>query len=145
MTTRGETHPAGEGQTPSEATAEELFFFGEKPGALALYLRFKKEVLAKRAPVHIRVQKTQITFANRHVFGAVSFLPVRKAALRPANYMVVTFGLNRQVIGSPRIDAAVEPYHGRWTHHVLISKAEEIDDQLLAWVREAYDFAANKR
>ena len=94
--------------------------------------------------VSIKVQKTQITFSNRRVFAAVSFLPARRAKDRPNPYITVTFGLNRRE-NSSRIDQAVEPYPGRWTHHLIIGSAEEIDDELMAWVREAYDFAAAKR
>ena len=90
------------------------------------------------------MQKTQITFSNRHNFAFVSFLPVRKAKERPQHYIVVTFGLGHQV-QSPRIDGAVEPYPNRWTHHVLISREAEIDGELMGWVREAAEFAARKR
>lgn len=77
-------------------------------------------------------------------FAVVSFLPVRKAKERPEIYIVVTFGLGYRV-DSPRIDAAVEPYPGRFTHHVLISVTGEIDDELMGWVREAAAFADGKR
>ena len=90
------------------------------------------------------VQKTQIAFANRHKFAFVSFLPVRKAKERPKVFIVVTFGLGYRV-QSPRIDAAVEPYPGRFTHHVLISGTGEIDDELMGWVKEAAVFSAGKR
>lgn len=39
----------------------------------------------------------------------------------------------------------VEPYPGRWTHHVLVSGTEEIDDELMGWVKEAAVFSAGKR
>jgi hypothetical protein len=39
----------------------------------------------------------------------------------------------------------VEPYPGRFTHHVLLSGTEEIDDELLGWVKEAAVFSAGKR
>jgi len=74
----------------------------------------------------------------------VSFLPVRKAKERPGAYIVVTFGLGYRVESS-RIDGAVEPYPGRYTHHVLISGAEEIDGELMGWVKEAAAFSAGKR
>ena len=45
---------------------------------------------------------------------------------------------------SPRIDAAVEPYPNRWTHHVLVQGMEEIDEELMGWVKEAALFAAGK-
>ena len=64
--------------------------------------------------------------------------------IRDSAYITITLGLNRRG-GSPRIDQASEPYPGRWTHHLVIGSAEEIDDELMAWVREAYSFAAAKR
>ena len=91
-----------------------------------------------------KAQKTQIAFANRHNFAFVSFLPVRKANDRPEVYIVVTFGLGYRA-KSPRIDAAVEPYPGRWTYHVLISEIGEIDDELMGWVKEAAVFSSGKR
>ena len=45
---------------------------------------------------------------------------------------------------SPRIDAAVEPYPNRWTHHVPVQGIEEIDEELMGWVKEAAVFAAGK-
>lgn len=121
-----------------------LFFFDKSPEALPLYEAFEERVLSEFDDVRIRVQKTQISFSNKHNFAFVSFLPVRKAKDRPAVYIVVTFGLCRQAV-SPRIDVATEPYPNRWTHHVLIAAPEEIDNKLMAWVREAYEFSAGKR
>ena len=68
----------------------------------------------------------------------------RKAKERPEVYIVVTFGLGYRA-RSPRIDAAVEPYPGRFTHHVLVSGTGEVDDELMGWVKEAAVFSAGKR
>ena len=121
-----------------------LFFFNEHPEAFPLYEAFEKRLLAELEGVVIQPQKSQITLKNRRVFGAVSFLPARGAKARPDPYITITLGLNRRE-GSPRVDQASEPYPGRWTHHLVIGSVEEIDDELMAWVREAYDFAAAKR
>ena len=121
-----------------------LYFFDRKPEALSLYEVFEKKVLSEVGNVDVKVQKTQIAFSNRHNFVFISFLPVRKKKERPESYVVVTFGLGYRV-ESPRIDAAVEPYPGRWTHHVLISEAEEIDEELMEWVKEAAAFSDRKR
>ena len=121
-----------------------LCFFDKKPQALPLYEAFEQKVLFAVEGVNVKVQKTQIAFSNRHHFAFVSFLPVRKAKERPEVYIVVTFGLGYRA-RSPRIDAAVEPYPGRWTHHVLISGTEEIDDELMGWVKKAAVFSAGKR
>ena len=121
-----------------------LLFFNEKPEALPLYDAFEERILSEISGVNIKVQKTQITFSNKYNFAFVSFLPVRKAKERPKVYITVTFGLGYKK-ESPRIDAAVEPYPNRWTHHILVSSVDEIDDELLGWIKEASDFSANKR
>ena len=46
---------------------------------------------------------------------------------------------------SPRVVAASEPYPGRWNHHVLVTEADQIDEELMGWLREAWDFAESKR
>ena len=121
-----------------------LFFFDRRPHALSLYEAFAGRVSSEIGEVNVKVQKTQISFSNKHNFAFVSFLPVRKAKDRPSEYIVISFGLAYKK-ESPRIDAATEPYPNRWTHHVLISSQEEIDDELMGWVKEASDFSAAKR
>ena len=120
-----------------------LLFFDPMPGALLIYERLFERAQAELGPFSVRVQKTQITWANRHVFACASFMKVRKAKDRPKTYLVVTFGLVHKAV-SPRIDVATEPYPNRWTHHVTVASPEEIDDELMAWLREAYAFAAAK-
>jgi len=133
-----------EGQNGYRISGDELFFFNEKPAARPLYEAFAQRLLAEIDNVTIKVQKTQISFSNRHNFAFVSFLPARKAKDRPKTYITVTFGLQYKK-ESPRIDAASEPYPNRWTHHMLISSMEEIDDELMGWLKEAAAFSAGKR
>lgn len=121
-----------------------LFFFEKDPAVLALYEVFETAVRALVPDVGIKVQKTQIAYTNPRVFAAVSFLPARRKALRPEHYITVTLGLNRR-LDSPRVDAVSEPYPARWTHHLTISSAEEIDGELMEWVAEAAAFSASKR
>ena len=123
---------------------DELMFFNEHPAALPLYEAFMERLLAEIDNVTIKVQKTQISFSNKYNFAFVSFLPVRKAKERPKVYIIISFGL-RYRKESPRIDSASEPYPNRWTHHMLISSADEIDNELMEWVKEAAVFSAGKR
>ena len=123
---------------------DELMFFNEHPAALPLYEAFMERLLAEIDNVTIKVHKTQISFSNKYNFAFVSFLPVRKAKERPKVYITISFGL-RYRKESPRIDAASEPYPNRWTHHMLISSADEIDDDLMEWIKEAAVFSAGKR
>lgn len=124
-------------------SADILFFFGDRPAALPLYCRLEERILAEIPDVRVKVAKTQISFSNKRGFAFVSFAPVRKAADRPKTYMTVTFGLGYRK-DSPRIDAATEPYPKRWTHHVMVSVPEEIDEELMSWIREAAAFSAGK-
>lgn len=120
-----------------------LLFFDKVPDALPLYAELERRILAEYPDTRIKVQKTQISFYNRHLFACVPFAKVRKKADRPDSYIVVTFGLEHRA-DSPRIDIATEPYPNRWTHHVLISDLSEIDDELMGWIREAAEFSDRK-
>ena len=133
-----------EAQSGYAISGDELFFFNEKPAASPLYEAFVKRLLAEIGDVTVKVRKTQISFSNKYNFAFVSLLPVRRAKERPETYITVTFGLSYKK-ESPRIDAASEPYPNRWTHHMLISSVEEIDDELIGWIKEAATFSAGKR
>lgn len=124
-------------------SVDELMFFDGKMMAFDLYKTFSEKLFTYFPDTGIKVQKTQISFTNPKIFSCISFAKVRKAKERPSEYIVVTLGLNRQV-HSARIDVATEPYPGRWTHHILIEHADEIDDELMEWVREAYHFVRVK-
>ena len=121
-----------------------LFFFGEHMDALPIYARLEEQIRARIPELKIKVAKTQIAFAERYGFAFVSFNPCRKAAQRPKVWMTVTFGLGYRK-ESPRIDVATEPYPNRWTHHVMVGCVEEIDEELMDWIKEAVEFSAAKR
>lgn len=114
-------------------------FFQAMPQAFPLYQAFEEKLLAQHPDILIKVQKTQISFIKKRAFAYV-WLPVQKKKNRPANYLIVSFGLSYRV-DSPRIVEAVEPYPNRWTHHLIIQNSDEIDSQLLVWIKKAYDFA----
>ena len=124
--------------------AEILFFFSEHMDALPLYQRLEALILEQIPDVRIKASKTQIGFFNKRGFAFVSFNPCRRAKDRPETWMTVTFGLAFRV-DDPRIDVATEPYPNRWTHHVMVSRAEDMDGQLLGWIREAAAFSESKR
>ena len=127
---------------PDYYETDVLAFFAGKLWALPLYeaLSARMEELFPEAAM--KVQKSQISFYGRHLFAAVS-LPVRRKKTWPEECIIVTFGLGARV-EDPRIAVAVEPYPNRWTHHVLVSRPEEVDEALLGWLREAYTFSECK-
>ena len=118
------------------------FFFEGKPRELELYEALFAQMEQAFPEVSVKVQKSQISFYHKHLFAAAS-LPLRRRKNWPEECLVVTIGLARP-LDSPRAAVKVEPYPGRWTNHVLLARKEEIDQQLLGWLREAYDFALAK-
>ena len=127
-----------------EPDADILMFFGLHPGALELFQSFEEMLAGSFPAVNRRVQKTQITFYNRHVFACVSFARVRRKAELPEGYMVVTLGLPAP-LDSDRVAVKTEACPGRWTHHIIVSRQADLDEELLSWIREAYAFAEAKR
>lgn len=120
-------------------TAEIWGFLGGHPGRTALF-EGVETAMAALGESTVEVRKTQISWKNPRLFAAVS-LP-RRAGEREGALML-TFGLGRRLEG-PRIFQAVEPYPGRWTHHVVLSGPEEVDGEVRAWLAEAYWFAQTK-
>ena len=119
-------------------------FFDDHPDALELYQAFENLLYGAFPNVSKRVQKTQITFFNRHVFACVSFAQVKRKPELPKGYLVVTLGLPAP-LDSKRVAVKTEPCPNRWTHHIVISKPEELDRELLSWISDAYAFAEAKR
>ena len=117
---------------PENYESDLLFFFDGRPDRLALYQSFFQMLDAAFPESSVKVQKNQVSFYGTHLFAMVSH-PKRKGD--PG--IVVTFGLRRRE-PSPRIGAAAEPYPNRWTHHVTVSREEDLDDELLGWLKEAW-------
>ncbi|MBR2717832.1 MAG: hypothetical protein IKB78_00850 [Clostridia bacterium] len=111
-----------------------MLFFSKAPRALSLYEALETEILNRCPGATVHVQKSQIAFDNGKRFAFASLRGKR---------LVVTFGLGRR-LDSPRIAQAVEPYPGRWTHHVVVADDAELNDELFQWIALAYDFAARK-
>ena len=120
-----------------------ILFFEQQPEALSLYEVFEKAVVNRYPDTKIKVQKTQISFSNKHIFACASLLHVKKKKELPDPYLVITLGMPYP-LDSPRVAVKTEPYPGRWTTHIVIGKQEDVDEELLGWLAEAYDFAAAK-
>ncbi len=123
-------------------TDEELIFFQRMPEMLPVYEKLRGLLAAAYPDMGLKATKTQISLRNRYVFAAVS-LPWRKLKGWPKKYVLVSFGLGWK-LEDPRIIQAVEPYPGRWTHHVLLEKPEDVDGQLMDWLDQAYGFSMTK-
>ena len=119
-----------------------LSYFSGKPLELELYQALYGAMDRRMPESRVKVQRSQISFYDRHLFAAAS-LPLRRKKDWPEHCLLVNFGLACR-LEDHRIAVAVEPYPNRWTHHVVVSREEEIDGQLLSWLQEARDFARRK-
>ena len=121
-------------------TGEVLAFLGGDPGKIAIFEAYEGAVLSCGEST-MKVAKTQVSWGNPYLFAMLSH--PRRAADRKAGALLATFGLHRR-LDSPRILQAVEPYPGRWTHHLLLARPEEVDGEVAAWLAEAWAFAREK-
>ena len=126
-----------------QISEDELMFFNEHFAALPLYEVFAKKLFELYPETKMKVQKSQITYSNRHVYACVSFTKVRKKAELPPEYFVLTLGLSYP-LESCRVAVKTEPYPGRWTTHIIVGNTDELDDELYSLVKEAYEFAKRK-
>ena len=89
-------------------------------------------------PADVRVSKSQVAFRRRTGF-AFAWMP--DVYLGPGHApLVLTVALRRRD-PSPRWKQVVEPAPGRFTHHLELRSAEEIDDEVRGWLAEAWGLA----
>lgn len=121
---------------------DELMFFNKFQDMLPLYEVLKENLQTAYPDMKINITKTQISFCNRHTFVMCS-LPWRRIKGWPEMYLLVSFGLSYKK-EAPRIVQSVEAYPNRWTHHVVVEHDGDIDEELMDWIDEAYQFSAIK-
>ena len=126
-----------------EPDLDTLQFFDAHPAALPLFEALEEKLFSLFPQTEKRVQKTQITYYRRRVFAYVSFTRVKRKADLPESWLVLTLGLPCP-LDSPRVAVQTEPYPGRWTVHIVLSREQELDDELVSWLRLAYDFSERK-
>lgn len=119
-----------------------MLVFGNAPETMALYQEAEDFLFSLFPAARSKGSKTQISFSGRYGFAVLS-PATRKWKGYPEALILLTFGLGHRV-EHPRIAVSVEPYPGRWTHHVPISRPEELDEQVEKWLREAYAFSETK-
>jgi hypothetical protein len=116
-------------------TAEE--FFAGRPLAQQLFelvLRAQEAI----GPASVRVTKSQIAFRRRRGF-AWAWTPGRHLRGRVAP-LVLSVALPARD-GSPRWKEIVEPAPGRFMHHLELHDPAEVDAEVSAWLRRAWDAA----
>ena len=87
----------------------------------------------------LRVTKSQVAFRRRRAF-AWAWMPSTYLHGRHAP-LVLTISLRRRD-PSPRWKEIAEPRPGRFTHHLELRSARDIDDEVRSWLLEAFADAA---
>lgn len=126
----------------AELTMDEVMLFDRHPDVLPLYAALREKLAAAYPRMTFKVSKTQVSFRERYIFAMAS-PPWRRVRGWPERYLLVSFGLSHRS-GHPRVASCVEAYPGRWTHHVVVARAEELDGELMALIDEAYRFSMVK-
>ncbi len=96
-------------------------------------------VIESIGTAEIRVTKSQVAFWRRKAF-AWAWIPGKYLHGRGAP-LVLTLSF-RHRDASPRWKEIVEPAPGRFTHHLELYSASDIDDEVRAWLQEAWTEAA---
>lgn len=122
--------------------ADQAAFFSKMPGTLPLYEAVESMVRTVAPSAKTKVHKTQVTFFDKRAFAFVG-LSIRKIRGRQDMYVILIFGLHRQA-AHPLIVQSVGTRPGRWTHHVIIQSAGEVDARMEEWIGEAYGFSMRK-
>lgn len=115
-------------------TPEDLF--DGFPVGLAM-CRAVEQAVSSIGDASVAVTKSQVAFRRRRGFAYV---------WRPGQYVdsevpaVLSIALPREVT-SHRFKEVVHPSRHVWMHHLELRDAAQVDDQVCAWLREAYTAA----
>ena len=123
--------------------ADTLRLFNAQPGALPLLSALEDAIFTRFPETKRRVGKTQISYYHRFVFACVSLARVKRKAELPRTWLTLSLGLPYP-LESPRAAVKTEACPGRWTTHFVLGAPEELDEELLSWLEEAYAFSERK-
>lgn len=113
-------------------------FFSGQVQSKAIYEAVRRAI-ELIGPAEIRVSKSQVAFRRRKTFALV-WMP-EQYLHRKAAPLVLTLSF-RFRDASPRWKEIVEPALGRFTHHLELNSAEEVDEEVQSWLKAAWAEAA---
>ena len=115
---------------------EDEFFAGYEQSR-DLYASLKSGI-EELGALRIRITKSQIAFYHRRAF-AWAWIPARYLP-HAAAPLVLSLALHRRD-DSPRWKEVVEPTAGHFMHHLELYSDEQLDEELQAWLQEAFKLA----
>ena len=124
---------AGQRESASTAMTLDDFFAGHDESRRIF--EALHQMIVALGPAEMRVTKSQVAFRRRRTF-AWAWMPGMYLRGKPAP-LVLTLALRRRDL-SPRWKEIVEPRPGRFTHHTELRSGTDIDDEIRAWLQEAW-------
>jgi predicted transport protein len=113
-------------------------YFGEEKVARTLFDALAREV-ARLGKASVLVSKSQIAFRRRKNV-AVVWMP-RKYLKKPGAPIVLTLSFSEKN-DSSRWKEVTRISPNRFTHHLELHQVKDIDSQVKAWLRAAWEAAA---
>lgn len=124
------------GQSHSCARQAVEALFEGYPAAVAVTGALQR-FLATLGPVEMAATKTQASFRSRVRFAWV-WVPRQAVGPGKPDEPVVSFALRRRETAK-RVKESVNPRGDLWMHHVVVPSAKDLDAEVKAWLREAYE------
>ena len=106
----------------------ELHFVNKHQNVIDTYKMLQDEV-TKFEGIRITPVKNAILFTAKSHFLAVK--PKK-------TWLDIEFVLNKKIEGFP-IHKSAQATKTKWAHFMRLESPEEVDEQLLSWIRKAYD------
>jgi len=112
-------------------------FFRNNSELLELYDELIQQ-LVDLPKLTIKKRKTydhMVVLCNRRNFAYISLLDDNGAFMNEGFRIVISITPR---INSARIQTITEPHPGRFSHHIIIRRKNDIDFQLIEWLKQAY-------
>ena len=116
-------------------------FFARKPGLIPAYQALESAIAENFPDTTVCIQKSQLSFYASCGYASVSMPPWRAA---PGEFFILTVYLPYPA-SSPRIFARSEPAPNRYTHHIPITKTEDVDAEIIQWLTDAHGFSCARK
>lgn len=106
--------------------------------ALGALHRVREVLVASHPDVTERVGRSQVAF--RRARGFAYLWRPGQYLRHPAAEVVLSLGLPHR-LESPRFKEVVHPAPSTWMHHLELSSVDDVDGEVVGWLRRAADAA----